>query len=208
MKRPLKIISIEGTRGSGKSSQIAMLSRHFKNIGMSVSTLKAISGDPIQSGLVAIDFIEPFFNKHPNGLIIYDGSIARPMVEDLISGMPTPKLMDKFKALTQAYERIDHKYGIANFLMVMDDMEECKKRLLKHQELTGVDSKEIADTVHESDIVSGMRFFNNHISSKNIQFDVIDIQPHQSIIQINKIILDKLGEKYEFDKPKKDDNDW
>lgn len=209
MGRPLKIISIEGTRGSGKTSQIALLSKHFKRLGMAVSTLKMTDGDPIANGLIAMDFMEPFFNKFENGVVILDGSIARPMVTDIISGMPTPKVMDKYKLLTHAYERLDHQYGIANFLLVMDDLNECQRRIEKHRSLTGLDNIDIADPNHESDVISGMRFFNNHISSKNIQFNVIDIEPYYSMMTINQLILNKLAEQYEFEKSKKDDhNDW
>jgi thymidylate kinase len=206
MERPLKVVSIDGTRGAGKSSQIAMLSKHFKSLGLKVSTLKTTDGDPVQSGIVAMDFVDSFLSKNSDGIVIMDGSIARPMVADIITGMPTTTLLEKFKHLTHAYERINHKYGIVNFLIVMEDLEECEKRLEKFRSLTGQDSREIE--ANEQDVVSGMRFFNNHIASKNIQFQVLDIESHHSMNEIHKTIMEKLAEKYEFPKPKKDDNEW
>ncbi len=208
MARPLKIVSIDGTRGAGKSSQVAMLSKHFKSIGMKVSTLKMTDGEPIQSGLIALEFTKIFLEKGEDHLVILDGSIARPMVGDIITGMSNTALFDKYKNLTEAYERLDHKYGIASFLMVMDDMEECNRRITKRKALTGVGAGEVEDLNQEHDIVSGMRFFNNHIVSKNIQFQVLDVEPHNTMNEIHKTIMTKLSDKYEFSKPKKDDNEW
>jgi adenylylsulfate kinase-like enzyme len=122
MKRPLRIISIDGTRGAGKSSQISLLSKHLKSIGMTVSTLYMTAGEPIQSGLIAIEFCETFLAKNDKNVVILDGSIARPMVVDIMSGMSNTNLMEKYKALTSAFERLDHRYDVANFLLVMDDM--------------------------------------------------------------------------------------
>jgi hypothetical protein len=208
MARPLRIISIDGTRGAGKTSQIAMLSRYFKSIGFQVSTLKMTDGDPIQSGIIALNYIESFLPKGDNTMVILDGSIARPMVADIITGMSNTNLLEKFKLLTHAYERVDHKYGIACFLMVMDDMQECNRRIEKFKSLTGIDANVVEDLIQERDIINGMRFFNNHIASKNIQFQVLDIEPHHSMLEIHKTIMGKLSDKYEFAKPKKDDNEW
>ena len=206
MKRALRIISIDGTRGSGKTSQIAMLSRYFKAAGLQCLTLKA--GDDIKTGLAAIAQSESFLANDSNSIVIMDGSIARPMVADIITGMPTPAVMDKYKELTHAYEKINHTYGVACFLIVMDDVQECNRRILKFKELTGSTNQAIDDTATEADIVSGMRFFDNHVISKNIKFHVINVYPKNSILEINKSIMDRLSDRYDFPKTKKDSNDW
>lgn len=208
MNRPLRVISIDGTRGAGKTSQISMLTKYFKSAGMVVSTLKMTDGDPVLSGIVTIEFAKSFLDKNNNNLVIIDGSIARPMVADMITGMSTVALQEKYKRLTSAYERLDHEFGVASFLMVMDDIEECNKRLRRKKALTGTSNNEVVDLIQEHDIVSGMRFFNNYIASKNIKFDVLDIHPLNSILDLNKSIITKLTEKYDFKKPKKDENDW
>lgn len=209
MGRPLRVISIDGTRGAGKTSQIAMLSRHLKSIGMVVSTLKMADGeDPIQSGLVSIAFCESFLAKGDNHAVILDGSVARPMVVDIMTGMPNTVLLEKYKLLMQAYERLEHKYGIASILMVMDDMEECNRRIKKFKQLTGQGNDEFLDLNQEHDVVSGMRFFNSHIASKNINFQVLDLLPYQSMIDINKLVLATLSQKYEFQLPQRNSEDW
>lgn len=209
MAKPLRVISIDGTRGAGKTSQIAVLARHLKSIGMVVSTLKMADGDdPIQSGLVSLAFVESFLAKGDNHVVILDGSIARPMVVDTMTGMSTPNLLEKYKLLTSGFEKLDHKYSVANFLMVMDDMAECNRRIKKFKALTGQGNDEFLDLNHEHDIVSGMRFFNNHIASKNLKFEVLDLLPHQSILDINKLVLEKLASKYEFELPKRTSEDW
>jgi hypothetical protein len=208
MKRPLRIISMDGTRGAGKSSQIALLSKHLKSIGMTVSTLKMTDGEPIQSGLAAIDFCQNFLAKSDSHAVILDGSLARPMVIDIMAGMSNTNLMDKYKLLTTAFEKLDHQYDVAHFLLVMDDMAECARRIEKFKALTGQEKEGIEYFAHEQDIVSGMRFFNNHVASKNLIFQVLDLFPHQSMLEINKLVIAKLSEQYEFALPKRSAEDW
>ena len=208
MVKPLRIISIDGTRGVGKSSQIAMLSKYFKSLGMSVSTLKMTSGEPIQSGLIALEFTKTFLEKSTDNLVILEGSIARPMVGDIMTGMSNTALLEKYKHLTHQYEVLFNSYGIANFLLVMDDISECNRRIKRFKDLTGHGNDPVENTSHEADIVSGMRYFNNHIASKNITFQVLDVRPTNTMLEIHKTIMDKLSEKYEFKKVKKDENEW
>jgi len=206
MKKILRIISIDGTRGSGKTSQIAMLSKYFKAAGLQCLTLKA--GDDVKKGLEAISLTESFLTKDPKAIVILDGSVARPMVTDITTGMSTPSVTDKYRELTHSYEKINHHYGVACFLIVMDDIQECNRRISKFKESTGTPSQVIDNLSMESEIVNGMRFFDNHITSKNIKFHVINIHPKNSMIEINKAIMDRLSEKFEFPKIKKDSDDW
>ena len=208
MNRPIRIISIDGTRGAGKTSQIAALSRYFKSIGFKVSTLNAISGEPIQSGMIAVNFIEGWLPKDPKNIVILDGSVARPIVGDIMSGMSTPNILDKYKLLMHGYERLEHQYGVASFLMIMDDLDECNRRIAKHKVLVGKGNDEIVDLHLEDDVVNGMKFFNNHVASKNLQFQSITVLPHESILMISKVILNKISEKYDLDQPKKNDEEW
>ena len=205
MKKPLKIISIDGTRGAGKSSQIGVLSRHFKTLGLKVSSVKV--GGSIDDDMAHMAYIEAFLSKTSDGIVIMDGSIARPMVKDLISGIPTPTILEKYRELTHAYERLDHKYGIACFLIVMSDLRECGLRLEKYNKMMGLNTP-IPDLSAERDVVLGMKNFNNHIVSKNLNFQILDIVPENTMMEIQKAILEKLDEKYEFEKPKRDPNDW
>ena len=208
MKKPLKIISVDGTRGTGKTSQIKMLAKYLKSLGLTCSTLD--SGDNIQSMSIAIKFTESFLDNpfNPNGVVILDGSIARPMVQELIGGVSTPKVMDKYKNVIHDYERLDQKHGMVGLLLVMDDIDELNNRITKHRELSGKDSNDVVDLSRESDIVNGMRTFNNHVVSKNIKFHTINIEPVNSIIEINKAMIDYLKENYDIPVSIKDDNDW
>lgn len=206
MKKPLKIISIDGTRGAGKTSQISMLSKHFKSLGFMVSTLKA--GHDVQSGLIALKFIESFLPKADDTIVILDGSIARPMVSELIDGIPSTTVIDKYKHVMHDYEVLDKKYGIVGLLFVMDDIDKANERLLKHNELTETNDKKPVDLQKEVDIVSGLRTFDNHIASKNVKFHTFNIEPDDTILAINSAVVEYLTENYQIPKLVKTDDDW
>lgn len=205
MGKQVKIISIDGTRGSGKTSQIGMLARLFRSSGTPVLVISA--GKDVATGLVSADKTRAFLNENHNGLVFLEGSIARPMVSDLMIGMSRDGVIDKYKHLTHAYERLDHDYGLASFLMIMDDLSEGERRIKKNAALLGhgVDAYDMAE---ESDIVNGMRFFNNHVASKNIQFRVVEIDNDNTMMEINKSIISALKNDYELPAIKKDESDW
>lgn len=205
MARPLKIISIDGTKGSGKTSQIGMLARLLKD--NSIPCLVIQAGKDIAAGQVAIQKIRTFVSENPNGIAILDGSIARMMVSDLMIGKAKDRVIDEYKYLTHDYERLDHEFGIASFLMIMDDLKEGERRLVKRKALLGIEAEEY-DPGYEADIVNGMRFFNNHVASKNMTFRIIDIESEDTMMKIHKKLMDLLSNSYELPDLKKDKNDW
>jgi thymidylate kinase len=206
MKKALKIISIDGTRGSGKTNQINMLARHFKTVGLVPSIVK-IETTP-DSGLPNLQLIDEFLTKNSNGIVIMDGSIARPMVSDLIDGIASTKVIDRYKHSTHDYEKIDKKYGVAGILFVMDNLEEANNRLKKRNSMATPEGTSIDSLDRERDIVSGMRTFNNHIASKNIEFHTFNIEPTDSMLSIHREVLSYLSDNFNIPIVKKDENEW
>jgi deoxyadenosine/deoxycytidine kinase len=206
MKKPLRIISVDGVRGAGKTTQINMLSRYLKSLGYKVSTL--MGGEDIQHGLVSLAYVDSFLPKDPDSIVILDGSIARMMVVELVSGISPSLVSDKYKRLVYEYERLNHQYGILGLLFVMDDLEECKRRILKRNTLAGIVDENPSDLLSEIDVISGMRTFDNHITSKNIKFHTFNIDPKNTMLEIQKLVLEYLSTNYQLKKPKIDPNDW
>lgn len=205
MKKPLKIVSIDGTRGTGKSSQVRMLAAYLKKAGLKCSTLKA--GDDAQNSLVSLQFIESFLAKGDDHVVILDGSIARPMVTELISGTPSASVVEHYRHVMHDYEKLNQKYGVCGILFIMDDIPEILKRYERYTELTGIVVQDL-DLTKEHDIVSGMRTFNNHVASKNISFHAFNMQLDDSIMAIQKEVISYLHEKYDFPTPPRNQDDW
>ena len=206
MKNPLRVISVDGTRGSGKTSQINMLSRHLKALGFTVSILK--SGQTPQEITTILKHIDSFLPKDPKSMVIMDGSIARPMVADLVSGKPSTEVVDSFKLPMHEFERIDQKYGIVGILFVMDDIEESNRRVTNRAKILKEGDLSIVDTAKENEIISGMRTFNNHVASKNVDFHTFNIEPENTIMDIHKAVVDYLTEKYGLPRLLKTQDDW
>jgi thymidylate kinase len=208
MSTPLRIVSIDGTRGAGKTSQIAMLSAFFKKAGLSPLIIKLREDSSIKENILSLQQAGDYLALDSSNAVLFDGSIARAMVVDLISGMPSAKLVDKYKELTHAYERVNHKYKVASFLMAMDDIAECSRRIEKHRSLSKLTSAPIENESVEKDVVSGMRFFNNHIASKNITFQVIDVDNTDTMRDLHSLILELLAKQYTMPVIKKDEDEW
>jgi len=197
MKKPLNIINIDGTKGSGRTSQAHMLNILLKT--NKIPTLVLHLNDTIKSGLECALKIKNFLKKEPKGVVISDGSIARMMVVDIVSGVGIDVMMSKYQELLHEYETINHQYGTVNLLMVMDDISECNRRIKRRAELLGRDDRSILDFNLEADVVKGMKFFDDNIVSKNLKFQVFGIEPHETMIEVQKDILDYLEENFDID---------
>lgn len=206
MENKLKIINVDGTKGVGKTSQINMLARYFKTLGFTVSVLKsATNPEEMVAELKLIDYL---LFKDSKAIIIVDGSVARPMVTELISGIPGNQVIDKFKHVMHEYEGLDKKYGIVGLLLVMDEIHVAEDRFLRKKQYTPEITEEFGNHVNELDIVSGMRTFNNHIASRSIEFHVFNIEPEDTMMEIHKEILKYLSGEYNLPKPVKNQDDW
>lgn len=207
MKKPLRVVSIDGNRGAGKSTQIKMLANYLKATGTKHIILDA--GNTVANGVDSIAKANEFLSQNADSVVLLNGSIARMMVREINDGVPTDRVLSTYNQLIHSYEVLNHKYGIAGILIVMDDLEECRKRLFKRDSALAVDEPyESPDLSKEKDLVSGMRFFDNHVISKGLKFHTINIEPSDSIMGINKAIVEYLSEHYEIKKPLSDDNGW
>lgn len=206
MKKNLKILNIDGTRGAGKSSQINILSRLFKNAGLNVILLK--TGENATNDLSVLEFAEKALNTEPNSIILIEGSVARPMVSDLIKGIGYMEVIDKYQHVMHKYETLNQKYGVLGILLVMDNLEEAGRRIQKKQKLTGQSKIDIFNPKEEEDIVSGLKVFNNHVASRGIVFKAFNFDENDSIMTINRNILKYMQENYHFPTQNKNIDDW
>ena len=206
MNKPLRVISVDGTRGSGKTSQINMLSRLMMSLKLPFLVVKP--GSDELSTITALKESDLFLQNTPNGVVIMDGSVARPMVLDLIAGTSPMVVIDRFKHTMHNYEILHQKYNIASLLFVMDNAEKARERLAKKSVLEGNEGVNIKDTDVETELISGMRTFNNHIASKNIKFHTFNLEPSDSIMAIHEQVKKYLYQNYDIPVLPRNDNDW
>lgn len=199
MEKKLSIINIDGTEGSGKTTQISHLAGFFRISGIPV--LINYLDDTITSALECSEKTRKFLEKNPDGLVINDGSIARMIVVDLVQAVPQLEVMEKYRTIIHEHEVLNHTYGMANVLMVLEDLEECNQRLQKLAKLTELNSQKIIDVDVENYIVAGIKNFDNNIISRNLSFYVIDIDKEDSILEIKDNILEYLRDNFKIKKP-------
>lgn len=199
MRKPLRIINIDGVDGIGKTTQIRILYTSLKADGIPVKVLHL--KDNVKSALALSYEANEFLKENENGIVICDGSIARMIVVDDLAGISQQDLMEKYRSVIFEYEKLNHSYGVTNILMVTDDVQFCHNRILKRGKLANKEESGILDFEHEKDIVKGMKFFDSHIISKNLKFHVVEIESEDSILEIKEEIWDFLTENYTIKKP-------
>lgn len=199
MKKKLQIINIDGTEGAGKSTQINMLATDMRLVGFDVLVNRL--DDTIESALECSNKTNEFLKKSPDGLVINDGSIARMIVSDLSSGMSQHDAIEKYRPIIHEHEKMFHKYGTANILIILDDFELCNKRLKREAELLGNDSyKQILPHI-ENVIIQGLRKFDANMITNNLKFLTMEIHGDNTILEIKDSIIKKLEDNFEIKKP-------
>jgi hypothetical protein len=198
MRKYLRIINLDGTEGSGKSTQIHLLCAFFTKhkIPFIVNYLE----DNIESGIETSKKTDEFLSKEEFGVVINDGSPARMMVKELVSGETSKNILEKYKNLLSANERLFHKYGVANLLFIMEDLEEASNRINKRSKLIKSDYVGL-DTIKEKEIVIGMKFFDIHPISKGLKFDIIEVLASDSMIDVSEAVFSYIDDNFEIKKP-------
>ena len=196
MLRKLDIINIDGMPGIGVSSQVSLLINHFKDLNKYIGT--------IDNNAESIDNFYKEANerliKDPNMVILGDGSIAQSIQIDLQNGLKKRDFEDKYGEIVRNYEKMNHLYGVANILIIMNDIEECKSRIERRDRLL----KETSDTIDfekEKVIFEGLKKFDSYVFTINIKFYTLEVNKYDTILDIHYKILKLLKDNFEIKKP-------
>lgn len=196
MKKKISIINIDGVDGIGKTTQINMLMVRLSQKNIPLLNLQLT--DTLQSGLDCAQQTWDFLKQNPDGIVITDGSIAKMLVLDLLNGISSNEIIEHYRTLLHEHECLNHRYGMANILLIMDDMDTCNGRILKRNKLNKTIGVEITDFTKERQIIRSLRQFNTNIISRSLDFHVIETDDSQSIIEVYEEIVDYLTDKYFF----------
>lgn len=196
----INVINIDGVNGLGSSTQVNILARKLRLEGHTV-LVNRIEGN-LESNLVAADATVDFLKKNPNGIVINDGSIAKPIQLDIQNGMGFDNLYEKYRNILFTYEAIQHKYGLVNILLITDNMELCNERVIKKKALAG-DSTSVGveDIEREINLVKGFKIFDNYTIKKSLKFQILMIDGDESILEVNKDIMKIITEKFTIKNP-------
>jgi len=197
----LDIVNIEGISGIGKSTQVNVLSNYFKSLGIPILTNRI--GNDIGSGLKATGNTWQFLQKHPNGIVINDGSIAKMMQMEIQSGKPQSEIAQDFIGLTHEYECLNHKYNIINILISINDISVCKDRIIKRRNIFGIENPEgIEYNIDIQTLVSnGLKIFGDQVLSKSIDFHILNTHEKDSILDVHEDILKVINENFTIKNP-------
>ena len=197
----LNIVNIEGITGIGKSTQVSVLCNYFK--GLEIPVLINRIGDDLGSGLKATGNTWNFLKKHPNGIVINDGSIAKMMQLEIQSGKPQSEIAQDYLSLTHEYECLNHKYGILNVLISINNISACEDRLIKRRDIFGIEnSKDLPYDMDKQTLMqSGLEVFGDQVISKSIKFQVLRTHERDSILDVHEDIVSIINENFTMKNP-------
>lgn len=198
MKKQLHIINIDGLEGVGQTTQINLLYKYFKDLGVPVLTNKL--ENTITSMLEIIIKTRAFLEINPNGVVLNDGSIAEMIVVDMTRCMPNSELIEKYREVINEHDYLSQDYGMCNLLLVPENIEMCSKRIIKRCKITQ-EIPDLDDLPYLMDIVKGMEFFDRHTISRQIKFNVINIEEHKSMLEVHNLLMKTIANSFEIKKP-------
>ena len=200
MKKRCDIISVDGLKGVGKSTQINVLRNHFNNLG--IKTLVNRFDGTVDNALEIADNINEFLSENPDGVVLNDGSIARMIQLDIQNGLHDSFLVEKYRSVIFEYQKIHLKYGMVNIILLIDDIDSCNCRTIKKQKMFGENNPTgIEDLNTEIDLDKGFRIFDTRTITKTINFQVFETNSEDSIVEVMEDILKLSGKKFAIKKP-------
>ncbi|MDD5650661.1 MAG: hypothetical protein PHF86_09630 [Candidatus Nanoarchaeia archaeon] len=186
------IINIDGARGIGIDTQINMLRKYLEDSGKKVSLTYLKSFNSIKAENQGI---KQFLETNPDYVIISEGSFARIMAKDIISGLNFKIIDEKYRDYINDYITLKYKYNMINIVLTPENIEFCNERTIKKNRLMGIESKGIENFQLEADIVNIMENFNNNTILNQLNFAVVYVKEKDSILEVHDKILKKLEGK-------------
>ena len=197
MKNQIQIINIDGTEGSGKTTQINHLLGLIRLKGRPV--MVNYMDDTIKSALECAEKTNRFLEENPDGIVVNDGSIARMIVGDLSKGMSQESAIEKYRPIIHEHEKMFHKYKTANLLFILDNLSVCNDRYEKEAKILGYEAHKKIDPDIEKTIIQGLRKFDSNMITNNLKFHTIEIDSEDTILEIKDSVIKHLREHFTLD---------
>lgn len=195
-KKKIRLITIDGVEGIGKTTQANHLVVYLKEKGYNPILID--TDENLESALNNIHKSSDFLKKNDKNIVISDGSFGKIMVIDKLKGIPQRDILEQYKEVIHEYEVLAHKYGMLNLLMIMEEINICSKRVKKRERLLGNLSEGIIDIHKEKEIIDELKRLDNFVAFGNLKFDVFSVEPEDSILEIHSRCLELIKKRFEI----------
>ena len=184
MKRKIRAIYIDGIRGTGKSSVLKELRKHFRS--NTEKDLFEING----TSLDEVDKTRIILEDNQNGLVIKKGSVMTQIFEDLMANMSMNEVQEKYRDVCISESNINQRFGSVHILLIPKQPREFVQRA---QERLSEDYIENIDRICFT--------MKNSLSSLNLTSylttEIIEFEQSDRIIDVTDKVMEVLS-KYDL----------
>jgi hypothetical protein len=203
MNNYLDVLCIDGILGVGKTTQVVIFHNLLKsnNIPHKVISFKEVDGTDFTAQ--QLKKISEYLKEEPDGVVLCDGSIAIDIVDDIVSNMYRSDLWTKHKDNIQAYESLNNQYNFVNVLLTPNDLDICDRRLKKKADMSGEEKVELNNKERLRLIINGLRQFDHSMLTCNVKFNNLNLDGHESIMDVHDQISEIIMKTLQIKKPSK-----
>lgn len=197
-KQRLQILNIDGTQGCGKTTQLNLITAPYRALELPIkyNLVKPTK----ESIMVAAKETAVFLQENPEGIVLNDGSLANPMIQELIKGTPLSLIEDDFRDLLYNFQVLSHSYAMANIIIIPENMEMCDKRIKLGQKLSLLEETGIEDVFLQQEIMKGFNIFDHSSLSRNLKFQTLTVYENENMMEINKNLIKMVSVDFDIKK--------
>lgn len=197
MSKKPRIISIDGTRGIGKTTQAGLLALYFKRIGVNCKIFK-VNTELTFEFYETNKKINSFLEESESNVAIMDGSLAKIVQSDIIGGSSIEEIMEKYRFALHEYAVMFHKYAMANILISIEDIAKCKERCEKNKTYLDIENPYNDDNFLEKEtlVMKGLSNINNHVITKDIKLYNLYTDNDENILSVHNRIINFLETEF------------
>jgi hypothetical protein len=182
-----QVINIDGIPGSGVSSQINLLNRYFKDLGVDLLIQRIIDSTTYCGAVAQINYD---FNHKNTQVALNTGSLGSLIARKVLNGSQMSDL--GLEQEIYLHECLAHLYKITNIVLVPEKVDFCIDRLKQVNKLRNIEINTEDPSYYEK-YLQILNNLNSLMLTINLKFTIIEVRERDSILDIHKKIMEKIG---------------
>jgi len=226
-KKSIRMITVSGSDGCGKSTQLNILKMTLEAKGAITHNTRLLGGDKTDdfqlalrtvllhdkfpsnsveleeqlfamTDLEGIKIARKFLENTPNGIVLKDRGACDHLVYALAKGMTLDALEKCHADVIKAEEIINQDFGALNLILVPDNVSWPLERIKKRALTTGEPIVERLENLENQErVIAFLQQVQNYDILRNLNFEVIILSEDDSILDV-KAKVEEVLKKYDI----------